>query len=424
MNICMHVLSPARTNIRCIRAAKALAESGLLITLVDIEHDHELADVKDGSTKFAFLSHDQDIDNICMKHIMLPKSFARYYDPIHTLPWLLFKLVRIFCAVTAVIRIPADVYHASDLTALPACYIAARLHRKPLVFETYEMPLALPQVTRWHILHACATRLLKVMMPRCTAVISPSPPITHELQRLYNAHSGVVIRNIPPYQPPLKSDRLRHHLALEPQARIALYQGDLRHDRGLDMLVRAAHFLDPNNVIVLMGKGESHATLQALIAQEGVERQVKLLPAVPYAELLTWTASADLGLIIFPPDSTPNLKMCLPNKLFEYLMAGVPVLSSPLEAVVEIVDIFQVGKVVSSLDPRDIAQAMNSILADQGALARFSANALAASKHELCWEIESQRLIQLYQSILGGSFEVSQELLSLNSISISLQDKA
>ena len=265
MNICMHVLSPARTNIRCIRASKALADLGLLITLVDIEHAYELADEEGGSTKFAFMSQSQDIDNIRMKHIMLPKSFARYYDPIHTLPWLLFKLVRIFCAMIAVIRIPAEVYHASDLTALPACYVAARLHRKPLIFETYEMPLVLPQVTRWRLLHACATRLLKAMLPRCAAVISPSPPIMQELQRLFRTHSEVVIRNIPPYQPPIVSDRLRQHLTLEPQTRIALYQGDLRHDRGLDNLVRAGHFLDPNNVIVLMGKGESQATLEALI---------------------------------------------------------------------------------------------------------------------------------------------------------------
>ena len=116
-------------------------------------------------------------------------------------------------------------------------------------------------------------------------------------------------------------------------------------------LVRAGHFLDPNNVIVLMGKGESQATLEALIAQEGVEQQVKLLPAVPYAELLTWTASADLGLIIYQAHSA-NVPMMLPNKLFEYLMAGVPVLASPLEAVVEIVNAYQVGNIINALDPQ------------------------------------------------------------------------
>ncbi len=423
MNICMHVLSPARTNIRAIRAAKALVDSGLPITLVDIEHAYELADEEGGSTKFAFMPQRQDIGNIRMKHILLPNSFARYYDPIHPLPWLLFKLLRIFCAMIAVIRIPADVYHASDLTALPACYVAACLRRKPLIFETYDMPLVLPQVTRMRLLHACATRLLRAMIPRCAAVISPSPPIAQKLQRLFKAQSELVIRNIPPYQQHFVSDRLRHHLELGPQIQIALYQGDLRYDRGLDILVRAAHYLEPNIVIVLMGKGESQASLEALIAREGVGHRVKLLPVVPYSELLTWTASADLGLIIYQAHS-PNVPMMLPNKLFEYLMAGVPVLTSPLEAVVEIVNSYQVGRVVSSLDPREVGQTINTMLADRAELARFRVNALAASERELCWEVESQRLIQIYQDILGSRFYDSQESFSLNTAPVVLHDKA
>ena len=391
--VCMHVLGTGRTDARVLREAKALEQAGYDVMIIDIEEKH----TRPG---------EETLDGIRFKHFFM----TSWYIPTHVKLWFLVKVVRVFISATfMLLKTPADIYHAHEDNALFACYLVARLHRKPLVFDSHELPFVSPRVTRWHILHACATRLLKVMMPRCTAVISPSPPLVQELQTRYGGREALIIRNIPPYQPPLKSDRLRHHLALEPQARIALYQGGLQDDRGLDMLVRAAHFLDPNNVIVLMGKGESHATLQALIAQEGVERQVKLLPAVPYAELLTWTASADLGLIIYQAHSA-NVPMMLPNKLFEYLMAGVPVLSSPLEAVVEIVDIFQVGKVVSSLDPRDIAQAMNSILADQGALARFSANALAASKHELCWEIESQRLIQLYQSILGNHCDVSKRV--------------
>jgi glycosyltransferase involved in cell wall biosynthesis len=92
--------------------------------------------------------------------------------------------------------------------------------------------------------------------------------------------------------------------------------------------------------------------------------------------------------------------MSLPNKLFEYLMAGLPVLSTPLEAIADISQRYDVGRVAPSLDPADIAAALNALLADQDALEHMRRNALAAVQNDLCWEKEQQRLIQLYQRIL------------------------
>jgi glycosyltransferase involved in cell wall biosynthesis len=149
-------------------------------------------------------------------------------------------------------------------------------------------------------------------------------------------------------------------------------------------------------VIVVMGDGPSKASLQQLIAQEGVGDRIKLLPLVPYAELLSWTASADIGLNVLPPDYSPSIYYCLPNKLFEYLMAGLPVLTSRLPAVVEVLRQYDVGQVVDSLDPVTVAEAINALLADTEARTRMRTNALAAARDSLNWEIESQRLVQLY----------------------------
>jgi glycosyltransferase involved in cell wall biosynthesis len=247
------------------------------------------------------------------------------------------------------------------------------------------------------------------MMPRCSAVISPSPPLVKELQRFYGGPTAALVRNIPPYQPPVSSDRLRRYLNLDPKVRIALYQGSLGNDRGLDILVRAARFLDPDIVIALMGKGESQAVLEALITREGVGDRVKFVPPVPYVELLNWTASADIGLIIYRPQSA-NVPMMLPNKLFEYLMAGVPVLASPLEAVVDIINTYEVGSIVRSLDPEEVGHAMSALLADHKALGRMRRNALAACQRELRWDVESQQLIQLYQDVPGISRGCSAQI--------------
>jgi glycosyltransferase involved in cell wall biosynthesis len=306
--------------------------------------------------------------------------------------------------ILRLLQTPADIYHALDLPALPACYVAAQLRRKPLIFESYELPLSLPLFElstsrRW--LYALLRPLLAIMIPRCDKVIAVSPPIVEEMCRRYHVTNVSLIRNVPPYQIVPESDRLRHFLGLNANIRIALYQGYLQPGRGLDIVIRAAAFLERDIVIVLMGKniGTTQEQLEALIAAEGVADRVKIIPAVPYTELLNWTASADIGLTILPPDYSPNIQMILPNKFFEYLMAGIPVLTSQLDTIVEIVKSYDVGRVVHSLEPSEVGAAINAVLADAAALIRMRYNALHAARHTFCWEIESSELIQLYREI-------------------------
>ena len=192
-------------------------------------------------------------------------------------------------------------------------------------------------------------------MSRCAGIITVSSPIMNELQRRYGGRKAVVIRNILRYQAPVFSDQLRYHLGLSADTRIALFQGNL-DSRGLDRLIPAARFLDPGIVIVMMGRGAIQSHLEVLIAREEVSDRVRIIPPVPYAELLNWSASADIGLIIYAPTTgltlTPNIRMCLPNKLFEYLMAGLPILASSLDAVEDIIRTYDVGCIVNSLETR------------------------------------------------------------------------
>jgi glycosyltransferase involved in cell wall biosynthesis len=107
-------------------------------------------------------------------------------------------------------------------------------------------------------------------------------------------------------------------------------------------------------------------------------------------------------LNVLPPDYSPSIRFCLPNKLFEYLMAGIPVLTSPLDSVVELITAYDVGAVVYSMKPHDIAQAIVGMLADPARLARMRAHALAACARDLRWDVERLRLLSLYQSILAS----------------------
>ena len=388
VKVCIHVVRTARTDVRAIRAATALIEAGYAVSIVDVESEQTRP-------------VEEDIRGIHMKHILMPNWQASMRFG----PWFFLKAIQAFLlSIHRLLQTRADIYHANEVTALPACYLAATLRRKPLIFEAYELPPPETRIAFWRQLSWLLTRMLAFMLPRCAGVITVSPPIVQEIGKRFHVPEVTLVRNILPYRTVPKSDRLRQYLGLSPDMRIALYQGYLQADRSLDIVVRSAKFLGPGIVIVMMGKGmgTTQSELETLILNEGVSDRVKILSPVPYEELLDWTASADLGLLVCSPDYSMNIRMLLPNKLFEYLMAGLPVLASQLDAVVDVIRTHDVGQVVSSLAPADVGAAINSILADRLALARMHSSALEVARNEFCWEKERQTLIHLYQDILAG----------------------
>ncbi len=393
VKVCMHVTDAAYPDYRIMREATALVEEGYDVSIVDILGE---------STRPA----EEDIADVHMKHIRMPDLFV----PTRFKPWFLVKSAWMIARGTlSLANTPTDVYHAHDVKALPACYIAARLRHKPLIFDSHEIPLDDPNIARWRRISALATNVLARMMPRCTGVITASPLYAREISREFNYPDVTSVLNFPAYREIPKSDRLRQHLGLGPDVRIALYQGNLQPNRSLDQLVNAAPFLDPNIVIVMMGRAvdTTRKQLDDLIALNGVADRVKIIPAVPYAELLDWTASANMGLTIFRPDYTRSIRYCLPNKLFEYLMAGLPVLSAQLDAIADVLKTYDVGRVVPSLEPTDIAAAINAMLADPVALARMSSNALTAAREDFRWEKEKHKLFQVYRNVLSTPTRLS-----------------
>jgi glycosyltransferase involved in cell wall biosynthesis len=383
----MHLANSARYDFRVLRDATALVEAGYAVTIVDIESDRSR-------------TAEEMINGVRLKHIFLPG----YFVPARFKPWFLIKLAT--AALHAIIqlwRVRADIYHAHIEKALLASYTVARLRRKPLIFDAPEFPLSDPSVTRWRLLWALATRVFAGMLSNCAGVIATSTPTVRAMCATYHVSEVTLIRNIPTYQPVSKSDRLRRYLNLNPEVRIALYQGNLQPNRSLERLIYAASFLDPDIVIVMMGpdKEPTRSQLEALIASEKVADRVKIIPPAPYHELLDWTSSADIGLTIFTPNYSPNIRMTLPNKFFEYLMAGLPVLSSSIEAIAELIEAYDVGQVVTSLTPKDVGAAINSLFKDRSSLARMRRNALEATRNEFNWQRESQKLLDLYQDILA-----------------------
>lgn len=384
--VCMHLLVPARTNYRVMNDATALVAAGFAVSIFDVVADPTLP-------------REEEYRGVHIKHLYQ----ADWFTATRFKPWFLVKAFwMVMRSACHLLCSDADIYHAHVELALPASYLAASIRRKPLILDTPELTLSGPNITRWPLLRRTAIHVLRLLVPHCAGYITGSPHYAQEISALYRAVKVTVIRHVPPFRFVTRNNRLRQRLSLPEYTRIALYQGYIQPDRGLDRLVYAATHLPKDIVIVLMGDGygTTQSELQALIQREGMADRVKMLPAVPYKELLDWTASADIGLALLPPDYSLSIRKCLPNKFFEYLMAGLPVLSSQLDAIAEMITTHDVGRVVTSLAPIDIAEAIMALLADQPALARMRENALNIALSDCYWEKESQKLVALYREIL------------------------
>jgi glycosyltransferase involved in cell wall biosynthesis len=380
----MHLLVPGKTNFRVMNDALALVAAGYAVTIVDV-----VPTIK--TTR-------EEYQGITFKHI----GAKSWFEPSRWKPWFLVKaaFITIRC-ILVVLATRADIYHAHVEHAFCAAWLAANLWHSGLIFDTPELTLYDPKIIRWPRLRWLARTLVRRLAARCDLYITGSPAYVPILRQLYGSQHFAVIRHMSPRHTSQRSNRLSFP-GLPEHTRIALYQGYLLPDRGLPMLVHAARFLNDHIAIVIMGQpfGSLADELHTMIETLGVEERVKIVPAVPYSELLDWTASADLGLLLLPPDYSLSINKCLPNKFFEYLQAGLPILSSRLEVVAPLIKRYQLGRVLNDLTPQKIATTINDLLSEQQReywQYLHIRTQRTVAERRWYWEEEQQRLVRAYQ---------------------------
>src|SRR5205085_1270352 len=175
--------------------------------------------------------------------------------------------------------------------------------------------------------------------------------IAEEMARRYHCRPPLVLLNCPApppgFDPAARYDLLRPRLGLDGARKIVLYQGWMAEGRGLENLVRAAPLLAGDAVVVLMGYGDYQAALARLAGAEGAGR-VFFLPAVPQRDLLAYCASADVGIIPYQAVDLNNY-FTSPNKLFDFIQAGAPIVGSDFPFLRQVIVTHDLG-VVAKLD--------------------------------------------------------------------------
>ncbi|HVY74700.1 MAG TPA: glycosyltransferase [Puia sp.] len=302
-----------------------------------------------------------------------------------------------------------DVYLANDLDVIPATRALALMRRKPLVYDSHEYFLGVAGMDgkplRRKIWGLVERRLFKRLKYGYT--------VCESISRLYREEYGktlLVVRNLPwlngrqeAYSEEEKLQIAQIDNLIPKGKHLLLLQGaGINAFRGAEELVRSMNFLDGKDFhLLLIGGGDVLGNIRKMIGTHQLQDKITIIPKLPFRWLPHFTKQAQLGLSIDHPD-VPNHRYSLPNKLFEYLHAGVPVLASHMVEQERIIDQYQVGSFIDSHEPERIAQKIVEIFQDSQQWKIWQENTRLVKK-ELNWENECKIIIDLFKQVQQDS---------------------
>lgn len=344
----------------------------------------------------------------CIEGVQVTR-FPMWTRPLgRRLPALAAKYAEAGCRMVRTGRaIKPTIVHAHNVSALPIGYALSRLTGARLVYDAHELwSDSADVISSSKLYKAGKTWFERTLAARCDATITVCNGIAASMSRDLSIPVPLVIRNVPE----LGSEsgafdrnpgRLRHALGLQATVPLILYQGNLSSGRGLLPLVRAMSLMQEKSaVLVLLGDGPLRPQLLAEAKAEHVENRVIHHPAVAHNELAAWTKDADIGVCAIEPICR-SYYFALPNKLFEFIHAGLPVLVSDLPELRSIVEQYGVGRIARSCSAEDLAAALDAMLASDEGLQKFSLAANAAAR-VLNWQEESVELKRCYARLAAS----------------------
>lgn len=280
-----------------------------------------------------------------------------------------------------------DAVTSNDLDTLTACFLASRIKRVPLLYDSHEFFTELPELVDRPMVRKIWKMLEKSMVPKIRHCYTVSKPIAEAYEQLYGVNMKVV-RNLPKYRP------TPEHSARNSSRKRIIYQGSINVGRGIESVILALHHLKDVEFIVA-GDGYLREKIHQLIIKEQLADRVILTGRLLPEELYQLTITAHLGISLEQPLGL-NYIYALPNKLFDYIQARIPVLVSDFPAMKEIVNTYNIGYTTDHFDPEHLADCMYPMLFDEELRATWKNN-LEKAARDLCWENEEKVLLNIYE---------------------------
>ncbi|MEA4935067.1 MAG: glycosyltransferase [Paludibacter sp.] len=279
----------------------------------------------------------------------------------------------------------ADIFYSNDTDTLPANFLASRIRKKQLVFDAHELFPEVPELQDRPFIKKIWIIIENLIFPHLKASFTVCNSIAEYYAGKYKIKMHVV-RNVPHLQ------KITPGILHFDNQKIILYQGALNVGRGLEWVIDAMPYVK-NAVLYIIGDGDIKEKLTQRVKDLHLESRVIFHGKVAGKELQSFTSSGDIGLCLLENKGL-NYYYSLPNRVFSYLHAGVPILASHFPEITQIVEKHHTGILINDYEPQKLANIINKMLQHPIDTSHFR----TLSK-EFCWEKEEKILLNILNSL-------------------------
>ncbi len=288
-----------------------------------------------------------------------------------------------------------DVIHFRGIIPIPAILIRQQFNKSKLIYDAHEY-------FRGHLIfkHRPLRKAIwmwfeKRITRHVETIITVCEPLAELLKDDYPSVKSVcVIRSVPDLNETKQNTFQKSKIK-----KLIIFHGYFLPGRALENIIKSMGKInDPSIKLMLIGEGVLEDKLKRLTDDLGLNKKIEFQPFIANEQLIEFISRAEIGLVIIEPDCT-NRKYALPNKFFECIHAGLPVLASSIPTLQMYVDKYLVGQTVNPTDIEGIARAIESMLANEQQLKVWQENCHKAAL-ELNWTKEAEKLSQIYSNLI------------------------
>lgn len=290
----------------------------------------------------------------------------------------------------------AKFYLAEDIYTLPFVAFVSYFKKAKVIYDSREIYAHLAGLSKRKTVQMFWRWIEKTFIKSAYVIITTGEMDSAFIEKEYNLKETVIIRNLPLSKEISESFDFRDYYKISEEIKILLYQGVILPGRGLSIIFEVMNRLE-NCVLVILGDGEYKEHCQKTVKEKKLEDKVFFFGKVKQNDLLKHTSGADIGLAIIENLSL-SYYYALPNKMFEYIYCGLPVIASNLPQMKSIIDKYQVGLTVNAENHKEIVDAINLLVNDEEQRNKLIANCRMASL-ELNWGNEIKKLYPFLETM-------------------------
>lgn len=289
-----------------------------------------------------------------------------------------------------------DVIHCNDVFTILFGWIF-KFRGKKVVYDSHELWKDTQHLQAYNKnLFKLLICLEKTVIKKVNAVITVNDHIAEILKNDHKIKLPTVIRNIANHDQVEHTDIIRERCGLSVDDKIVLFIGGFTAGRGLDNVVKSCKFVNEKINMIFIGNGYLKEKLINLKDDLKLQNRIYFLDSIPQGEVLKYVKSSDLGIIPYE-NTCLNHYYCLPNKFFQFIQMGKPIVVSDFPELKEKVEKYHLGYIFNPNLPEDIADSINKVFSNKYNIREEN---MIAFLHDYNWENEKKKLIDLYKGLI------------------------